>query len=207
MKDTTIQKGTQGTSFSFDQLGDLFIEARSFTSPSQLHGLLCGQLGAGVRPSRESWLKIAVEQMSIVEAKSEQDLPVTVRSGLMALYDYVLADLGSEDFSFSLMLPETDATVAQRTEALGQWCGGFLSGFGMAGVARDKLSEEVSGVLTDLAQITLIQAEEREEDEDAERDLFEVCEYVRMAVLMLFNEHRGQEHKNNKTSAANHSVH
>ncbi|CAM3426869.1 UPF0149 family protein [Parendozoicomonas haliclonae] len=200
MKDTDSTDSSQGVGFSFDRLGDLFVEARSFTSPSQLHGLLCGQLCAGLRPSQKSWLDAAASQMSCAE-----ELPVNVRSGLVDLYDVVLADLDSEDLSFKPMLPEADTTVGQRAEALGQWCSGFISGFGMAGIARDKLSEEASGVITDLAQISLVSTDELEESEESEKDFFEVCEYVRMAALMLFNEFQDSQDK--KEQQEQHSVH
>ena len=43
-------------------------------------------------------------------------------------------------------------------------------------------------MLADIAQIAQIQTDDIAEDEESERDLFEVGEYVRMVVLMLFQE-------------------
>ena len=189
--------------FSFDQLSNLFVEAQSFTSPSQLHGLLCGQLSAGLRPSHQSWLEAAADQMACA-----QDLDVRTRSRLVDFYDAVLADISLEDLSFHLLLPDTDESVEQRAEALGAWCSGFLSGYGMAGVDQKKLSEEAMGALTDLAQIAQVQADDLEASEETEKDFFEVCEYVRMAALMLFNEHQDDNSSAGKVQThGNASVH
>ena len=179
---------TQLEPFTFDKLADLFVEARSMTPPSQLHGLLCGQFSAGLRPDHKNWLNAATEQMAI-----SGEMSVTVRSGLVDFYDVVLGDLSASDLSFALLLPENDEPVGQRTEALGQWCSGFISGFGAAAGKGSELSEEAAGVLRDLAQISQVQADDLEESEDAEKDFFEVSEYVRMATLMLFGETQNSE--------------
>ncbi len=175
----------QWQSFGFDRLGDLFVEAGSFTSPSQLHGLLCGQLCAGLRPEPHSWLESAANQMCCAE-----ELPVSVREGLISLSDKTLQELADDNLTFSPLLPESDTPLVQQAEAMGQWCAGFLSGFGQAGLAVTQLSDEISSVLTDIAQIAQIQTDDIADDEESERDLFEVGEYVRMVVLMLFQEYQ-----------------
>ncbi|MTI13304.1 UPF0149 family protein [Sansalvadorimonas verongulae] len=186
---------TQLEPFTFDKLADLFVEARSMTPPSQLHGMLCGQFCAGMRPDHKGWLDAATEQMAL-----SGEMSVTVRAGLVDFYDVVLGDLSASDLSFALLLPENEETIGQRTEALGQWCSGFISGFGASSITKTQLSEEAAGVLTDLAQISQVQAEDMEESEDAEKDFFEVCEYARMAALMLFNESQDQRASKAKTA-------
>ncbi len=181
----TDTDNNQWQSFSFDRLGDLFVEVGSFTSPSQLHGLLCGQLCAGLRPEPQGWLESAAKQMCCAE-----ELPVSVREGLISLSDKTLQELADENLIFAPLLPESDTPLVQQAEAMGQWCAGFLSGFGQAGLTSAQLSDEVSGVLTDIAQIAQIQTDDIAEDEESERDLFEVGEYVRMVVLMLFQEYQ-----------------
>ena len=202
MKDSDMN-GVAPQIFGFDQLGDLFVEARSFTSPSQLHGLLCGQLSAGLRPTSENWLEIAASQMCC-----EDVLPPSVRGGLVEFYDFTLHELGCEELTFSPLLPDEDNTLAEQAEALGQWCSGFLSGFGLAGLAESAISEEASSALKDIAQISLVQTEELADNEETERDLFEICEYVRMVTLMLFNECQTETHSKDDTGInPNVSVH
>ena len=69
---------------------------------------------------------------------------------------------------------------------MGQWCQGFLSGFGLTRRAYS-LSDEANEVLRDLAAIAQVQ-DALEESEDGESDYMEVMEYLRVAPLLLFTE-------------------
>ena len=74
----------------------------------------------------------------------------------------------------------------KRTEALGQWCQGFLHGFGVNAGGLE-LSTDAKEVLQDLAAISQVQ-DALEESEDGEADYMEVQEYLRVAPLLLFSE-------------------
>ena len=84
------------------------------------------------------------------------------------------------------LLPGDDAPLAERAKALGQWCQGFLDGFGMV-VGNAPLSAEAMEVLQDLSAIAQVQSG-LEESEDGESDYMEVMEYLRVAPLLLFAE-------------------
>ena len=95
-------------------------------------------------------------------------------------------ELCIEDITVVLLLPDDEAPLAQRAVALGQWCQGFLAGFGLT--ARDgALSAEAMEVLQDLSAIAQVQSA-LEESEDGESDYMEVMEYLRVAPLLLFSE-------------------
>ncbi len=168
---------------SFDRLSNLFLELQSYQSPSELHGLLCGQYCAGQRPAHGAWLASAAEHMAVSQA-----LETVAKTVLMQLYDETLAQLQSEDYSFQPLLPDDDEALEQRTQALGQWCQGFLSGYGLSGRSQDDLSEEAASILTDFANIAQVQFDDLEDSESSEKDFLEVSEYLRMATLMLFGE-------------------
>lgn len=108
--------------------------------------------------------------------------------GLVELYSQTLAQFESNDFEFTLLLPDDEQLLAQRVEALGSWCGGFLSGFGLHAERQSKLSAEADEGLRDLAQIARIAADSDAESEEDEADLMEVEEYVRMAAMLIFSE-------------------
>ncbi len=76
--------------------------------------------------------------------------------------------------------------MSERAVALGQWCQGFLAGFGLTAGDR-ALSTESVEVLQDLSAIAQIQ-DSLEESEDGETDYMEVMEYLRVAPLLLFTE-------------------
>ena len=113
----------------------------------------------------------------------------TTKLGLIGLYQLTQQQFEASDFGFELLLPDDDQMLAQRAEALGSWCSGFLSGFGLAtGKRGEKLSAEAQDGLRDLAQIAQIAADSDVDSDEDEADLMEVQEYVRMAAMLMFNE-------------------
>jgi uncharacterized protein len=167
---------------NFDQLCDLLVPLGTINSPSELHGLLCGKLCGGAQLSEVPWLLEAVEFLDFTQAPDER-----VRHALSQLYHVTLAQLG-DGFSLKLMLPDDDVELSQRTAALGQWCYGFLTGFGSAGKADRVLTEEVEDGLRDLAAIAQIAIEDGEDDAD-EADFAEVSDYARLLAASLFLEY------------------
>ncbi|MBV1816166.1 YecA family protein [Pseudomonas viridiflava] len=148
-------------------------------SPAELHGLLLGRSCAGAGFDNEGWF---ADASVLLETEPEDN----VRQALIGLQEMVKGELTSDDMTVVLLLPGDDEPLADRAAALGQWCQGFLSGFGLA--AGDKvLSIEATEVLQDLAAIAQVQ-DALEESEDGETDYMEVMEYLRVAPLLLFTE-------------------
>ncbi|MCX7078244.1 MAG: YecA family protein [Pseudomonas sp.] len=150
-------------------------------SPAELHGLLLGRSCAGAGFEADSWLVDAAE---LLGSPAEDN----VRNALIGLQEMVKGELTSDDMTVVLLLPSDDAPLTERAEALGQWCQGFLAGFGLT--YRDNaLSAEATEVLQDLAAIAQVQ-DALEESDDGENDYMEVMEYLRVAPLLLFTETR-----------------
>ena len=95
--------------------------------------------------------------------------------------------VGREFLAHELLLPSDDAPLTERAAALGQWCQGFLAGFGLNSRDSSALSVEATEVLQDLAAIAQVQ-DALEESDDGESDYMEVMEYLRVAPLLLFTE-------------------
>ena len=148
-------------------------------SPAELHGHLLGRSCAGAGFDADGWLVEAAELL----AGEPQD---NVRNALIGLQEMVKGELTSDDMTVVLLLPTDDAPLTERAAALGQWCQGFLSGFGLNSQGVD-LSVEGQEVLQDLAAIAQVQ-DALEESEDGESDYMEVMEYLRVAPLLLFTE-------------------
>jgi len=154
-------------------------QLRLAITPAELHGSLSGYLCAGGSHGRASWLGSILADEDGVSGVIED-------SALDAAYSASLLQLDSPDFDFELLLPSDDEAVAERGEALVEWCRGFLSGFGMAS-APAKMSEDASEALSDIARIAAsdISYEDPEADEQA---LEEVSEFVRVAALLLHSD-------------------
>jgi uncharacterized protein YgfB (UPF0149 family) len=148
-------------------------------SPAELHGLLLGRSCAGAGFEVEPWLTDAAD---LLAAPAEDN----VRQALIGLQEMVKGELTSDDMTVVLLVPSDESPLPERAAALGEWCQGFLAGFGLT--ARDTaLSSEAMEVLQDLAAIAQIQ-DALEESEDGEGDYMEVMEYLRVAPLLLYTE-------------------
>jgi uncharacterized protein YgfB (UPF0149 family) len=100
-----------------------------------------------------------------------------------------------------LLLPDSEEFLSVRAQALARWSDSFVCGF--VAVVRE-LSEEERELLNDIAAISQLDDGEsvdagdrnrselnNPENADAnERDFFELCEYVRMAAMNLYQEQR-----------------
>ena len=86
-------------------------------------------------------------------------------------------------------MPDDDDALRERTESLGNWCGGFLSGLGLGGLPDpSQLPEEVAELLDDLGQIARVDFELDDADEQEQAAFAEVVEYVRVGVLLINEE-------------------
>jgi uncharacterized protein YgfB (UPF0149 family) len=145
---------------------------------SDLHGSLTGYLCAGGSAGADEW-PAALE--------IEPDADTLRHEALRRLYRDCRAQLEDPDLGFEPLLPDPDAPVERRADALVEWCRGFLGGVGLSGSTTQDLSADASEVLADLARI----AASRFEYDDAEEDesaLSEVLEFVRVGVLLLHTE-------------------
>ncbi|NER60520.1 YecA family protein [Pseudomonas sp. MAFF212428] len=148
-------------------------------SPAELHGLLLGRSCAGAGFEVDGWLADAAQLLEVEPAD-------TVRNALIGLQEMVKGELTGEEVTVVLLLPTDDAPLTERAIALGQWCQGFIAGFGLNAGGKD-LSTEAKEVLQDLVAISQVQ-DALEESEDGESDYMEVMEYLRVAPMLLFSE-------------------
>ena len=167
--------------FEFDRYDQMFADLGAAAFPAEIHGHLVGRLCAGARYDHGTWLNVAHE---LLDARGS--LPEAGKVLMIQLYDASLAELSGSGFDLTLLLPDDSAAVDRRTQSLGQWCEGFLGGFGLV-ERQGELSEEADSALHDFAAIAQVQTD-LEESEANEVDFMEVMEYVSMAVLMLFSE-------------------
>lgn len=145
------------------------------TTPAELHGALCGWLSGG-GASMPAWLAPVLVDDTLVAP-----LP---GSALDTLRTASAAQLADRSFHFELLLPGVDASLADRSGALFDWCRGFLGAFGLAAGGQPPLSEEGTEALGDLAKLAGAQPQDDGDEEDEEA-LVEIEEFVRVAVLLL----------------------
>ena len=173
--------------FDFDELANHLLEQGLEASPSLLHGCLSGVLAAGAPLQAEFGLDALCQSLDLV-------LHGELAGRVMQLYTVTAAALQDDEFTFHPLLPEDDEDIAERTEAMANWCKGFLAGFAQMSAAADKLgglSQDSSEVLTDIAamaQAAVDDGGEEGAEESSEESYMELVEYLRFAVLNVFTE-------------------
>ena len=157
---------------------------------SELHGVLCGWLAGGGADSPRWLSQVLVDDELVAPASG---------SALDRLREVSVAQIGDRDFGFELLVPDQEATLADRSSGLFDWCRGFLGGFGLAAGANPPLSDESTEALGDLAKFAAASPQD-DGDEDDEAAMIEIEEFVRVAALLLHGDcamgarHRRQLH-------------
>lgn len=169
----------------FDLLADVFITESITASPAELHGQLCGYLASGVSFLLEDWLTMVVTFCDIEQWKEDAS-----RATIVELYTSTVSLFKNGDYALDPVMADDDASLADRGTTLAEWAHGFLAGYGLSG-QKDNLSDDTTQVLRDFANISGMRAEmkELEDNNDNEKDLMELIEYVRLSAMMLYAEH------------------
>jgi len=172
-------------SIKFSDAAAVLTSANTVIAVAEAHGCLSGALSASHDYPFLRWL----DELIDVDSEATPDSAVA-RDLLQTVYTDTMRALRGDEMSFAPFLPEDDAPLAQRAEALAQWCQGFLYGFGSVVANRPKVSTEVDEVLRDLAQIARATAGETDPTEEDESDYVEIIEYVRAGVQLVHDELR-----------------
>lgn len=177
------EQGEPAEVFDFDELANHMLDQGLQSSPSKLHGLVCGMLAGGAPLQGEYCLDGLAQAGDLV-------LHGELAEQAMRLYAVTAAALLDEEFDFHPLLPEDDAEIVDRTEAMADWCKGFLGGFAHSSVGADKaaqaLSEDTSEILRDFAAIAQAGVDEDDGEEEVENSYMELVEYLRFACLNVF---------------------
>lgn len=190
--------------FDFDEFANHLLDQGLLASPSQLHGCLCGLLGAGA-PAQPEYGLDALTQALDLEVHGE------LASRIMQLYTVTAAALQDEEFTFLPLLPDDEEEIALRTAALANWCDGFLAGFAYATAAADSngsaLSQETGEILRDIAAMAQAEPAADESEEEAEDSYIELVEYLRVAVVNVFMDSLATAQDRNPSSATGRPLH
>jgi len=156
---------------------------------AESHGALCGMLCARGSTDLSEW-------MGHVLGEQEQG-NVFLRdlaNQLSELHQSTLGQMNDPYGGFQLLLPDDDDELDERTEALGDWCLGFVYGLAAGGISADsELPEDTKELLMDFIEISragnnVTDLDEDSDDEEDEQAFVEVVEYVRTGVMLINEE-------------------
>ncbi len=153
----------------------------------QTHGLLCSRLALAGAEGASRWLA-----QVLADTDPENTLCTECRAMLEALCTSTWQQLSERQSDFMLLLPDDDDSAQVRTEALGQWCEGFLHGLvseAHGDELRERLaSDPLSDIIKDLLEITRATVGEEANEQATDNAFAELVEYLRVAAQLTYEE-------------------
>lgn len=162
---------------SFDELTSVLSSATTPFFAAYIHGSMSGLLCTDTRQLPIVWEAFLTDS-GLTGAATENEL-------LNKLFVLTASHLESAAGAMMLLLPQEDAKLSSRLQALSTWCEGFLDGI----VWENKGLEEeiVQEALADLASIKEVATKTKSTNEN-EAAYIEVLEFVKVAVLLIHAE-------------------
>ncbi|KAA9130805.1 UPF0149 family protein [Marinihelvus fidelis] len=160
---------------------------------SECHGVACGLLVRQPSSGADAFLGL-LDMLQITDQPG-----VALREALADLFTAAASQLADDDMGFVIWLPDDEESLEDRTEAIAQWCNGFLASIGAGDDGcLETLSDDAGEALADLKEIALAEVAVEYEDEsgqapvdDDEQAFAEIVEYIRVSVLILREDLRG----------------
>jgi yecA family protein len=179
----------------FTNIATLFRHLGLDMDPAESHGSLCGLLCATESVKGSAWVnQVLAGQLGLPESEHaplQNNADGEERTLLLILYKDTAIQLDDPEYGFSLLLPDDDQTLQSRVEALSRWCQGFLLGLSLGGVQEQTgMPGDSHEVLRDFVEISRLGQGEGGDNEEDEAAFAEIVEYVRMAVLLVYEELR-----------------
>lgn len=182
MTEITSNNDTDNNVIDFATMQGILASTDLKSHASELHGVLTGLICAGFAFEDQSYVGMLHDLFNEGEG-----FPTAVKKALKQMYSELWSGILDDSYSFNLLLPDDDDSIAERGHALSVWVQGFNLGFGLQQKDSPVVSDEVKEVLTDFGEIANL-SDEMEEDEDTEQAYFEIAEYVRISALLCFSE-------------------
>ena len=178
------------------QLEGLLFDVDAALGATESHGALCGMLCAQGATEASQWMLHVLG-----EHEETSKLLQTTGKKLLQVHQISVEQMNDNEIEFELMLPDDDEELVSRVEALGNWCQGFVYGLSLGGIREDtELPEDSKELIKDIVEISragYVADDEAEAELNASMDdaneedevaFMEVSEYVRMGVLLIYEE-------------------
>ena len=153
----------------------------------ECHAVACACLC--IAPRREDYQQVSECLGQVEDWVIEHRLLAFV---LETIAPDILGGIESEELAFDLLMPSEDsASLADRIEALANWCAAFLLGLSVSTpkhrLDKDALSEDSRDFIKDLSRIVDLGGDDgRRGDEGSESDLYQLRDYCRLGVIGVY---------------------
>ena len=172
------------------ELEELLYRIDATMGAADAHGALCGMLCARGTIELSEWVDHVIG-----EQEQGSELLHDVVHRLSDLHQSTLEMMNDATGEFKLLLMDDDDPLPERVEALAAWCQGFIYGLAAGGIKEgSELPEDTAELLKDMVEISCAGHDvddagvEESDDNDDEVAYMEIQEYVRMGVLLIYEE-------------------
>ena len=169
-------------SLDFDELDHGLADIQSGTRAAECHGFITGYIcasnNADIVPLRDHLISGMDNGQQLEQAYALLDL----------IASDVVTVLQDTEINFQPLLPDDTEDISLRAASLSEWCAGFLSVMCVGGLEQKQTQHpDCQEFIKDLASISRMETDVADE-EGTEQSLFELVEYIRVGVLMLYQE-------------------
>jgi len=177
----------------YDELDGSLAGAGLSLDGAEAHGLVCGlACVAPVEAAVEDLLADAFEYHG-----AEGGALRAVIAELADLHAEARARLERGMSEFQLLLPGADAGLDVLTNALASWCRGYLQGLVEGGIGDPgSLPGDSGEILRDLLAMSEAEVDDSAGEEEQERALAELEEYIRVGVQLVYEELQERRERN-----------
>jgi len=170
--------------FDYESVEEVLAEAEVESCASELQGMLCGMVTAGLKVEDAGWIDV-IQEMIVESADMVSDvISPEIREVINNLANWTYAEINQQDSLAPMLLPDDNYPALDQLEAIILWCQGFLLGFGIQMGDSPIENDDIKEALTDLADISQL-ALEVEDDEESQNALLTVTEHVKVAVQVI----------------------
>ncbi len=152
-----------------------FSQIEEISSPSELHGLLTGIVCVTQSPTREEWQQI----LATLNVPELNDLALSMLTDEAEDVSHALSE---DELDYLPLLPDDEHVLADRVQALADWCAGVVLGFGLA---SGHIRQDEMELIEHLQDVAAVEFEDSDNDEEGEDSYQELYEFVRLIPVSL----------------------
>ena len=166
----------------YDAFTSLLEEHNMVATAAEVHGVICGLICGGMAKDDARWQQHFNDLLN-----DGFGLPAELKKAVNLLFYRVYEDLLSQH-RLELLMPDDDQPLDERLDAMMEWAGAFLAGFGVVQQELNKASPELQEMIQDISNITQVSGEFEQEDEESEAAYTVLYEHLKLGATLAFEE-------------------
>jgi len=165
----------------FKDFEEVLAAAGSMADAAEAHGSLCGALCSMAPYGVRDWVnEILPDGISLSDEAA---------AFIERVFTATCASFGDHGMEFQPLLPDDEAPLNGRANALGLWCTGFLYGLGTGQISDlAGLTGDVGEIIRDFTEISRAGGDGSDSDDANEQAYTELVEFIRVAAQIVFEE-------------------